>query len=468
MTNPVLLMLIERLLWPIPRVRWEAARSLATLIREEDNNAASALLDWIHARRLESEVALGLGIIDAFCLGDYFEFAEVTNSIRAPSLLSDFLLKRNFTDASGLSPTRYTTSPSEPASLRQHEEEWFDLYREEAVPPIFSYVLTQLQEETGFPFMMDWQYEWRWLQATNPRPEIRRPSFFFGGRPYLPSYFLTGQRELYLSAYLRTLATAAKLGSLTLDEAESYATLALSMNRGLAGLEPVARPDWTLNLLSWDARDAKVLVQRLWEDAQGAVTSGESPIALRVVEFDEDSFVEFDLALTVGPPGFTEGPAVAKTHDILTLGKHPVEMAGPVGRNADIRDFPIEYPLVLAQGIMPKALGCVHIELVNRLKLASPYVFGIPAIVQCTSSQVHLEKEGEIISRWVHWYTDWEPAIFQELDSTVGSITTVSRSKLDKLCTLHGLDIALLVRGRRATRRELSLGQEVRTETFWM
>ena len=89
-------MLIERLLWPIPRVRWEAARSVANLIREEDEKAANALLNWLHVRRLESEVALGLGIIDAFCLADYFEFADVTNSIRAPSLLSDFLLKREF------------------------------------------------------------------------------------------------------------------------------------------------------------------------------------------------------------------------------------------------------------------------------------------------------------------------------------------------------------------------------------
>ena len=84
MTSPVLLMLLERLLWPVPRVRWEAGRSLAHLIREGDREAANGLLNWISTRRLESEAVLGLGIIDAFDLGAYFEFTDVSKAVRAP------------------------------------------------------------------------------------------------------------------------------------------------------------------------------------------------------------------------------------------------------------------------------------------------------------------------------------------------------------------------------------------------
>ncbi len=152
MTNPILQMLLERLLWPVPRVRWEVARSLARLIREGDREAASGLLNWISARQLESEVILGLGIIDAFDLGAYFEFADVHKAIQAPSHLSDYLLKKNFANASGLSPFRYAISPPEPATLPQHEEAWFDRCRKWAVPPIFSGELTRLQESTDFPF----------------------------------------------------------------------------------------------------------------------------------------------------------------------------------------------------------------------------------------------------------------------------------------------------------------------------
>ena len=47
MTEPALAMLLERLLWPVPRIRWEVCRSLARLIRKGNENVARSLLDWI-------------------------------------------------------------------------------------------------------------------------------------------------------------------------------------------------------------------------------------------------------------------------------------------------------------------------------------------------------------------------------------------------------------------------------------
>ena len=141
MTSPALRMLLERLLWPVPRVRWEVGRSLAHLIRETDGEAASGLLNWISARQLESEAVLGLGIIDAFDLGAYFEFADVLKAVRAPSHLSDWLLKRNFTDASDLIPSRYAISPSEPASgCLNTRKLGLTVIASRAVPPMFSAV----------------------------------------------------------------------------------------------------------------------------------------------------------------------------------------------------------------------------------------------------------------------------------------------------------------------------------------
>ena len=258
MTNPILQMLLERLLWPVPRVRWEVARSLARLIREKDGEAAKGLLNWISARQLESEAVLGLSIIDAFDLGTYFKFADVSQAVRAPSHLSDYLLKRNFTNASDLSPFRYAISPPEPTTLPQHEEAWFDRHCKSAVPPIFSSTLTRLQTSTGFPFRKRWEHDWRWLQATHTRPEAKYPRFFSDGDRDRAGQFDFGQRELYVSAYLRTLAFAARQG-LPHDIAEHYAMIALAMNPGLADLEPINRPNWAQNLLSCDAGRTKNL-----------------------------------------------------------------------------------------------------------------------------------------------------------------------------------------------------------------
>ena len=461
-------MLLERLLWPIPRVRWEVARSLARLIREKDREAASGLLNWISARRLESEAIIGLGIIDAFDLGTYFEFSDVSKAVRAPSHLSDWLLKRNFTDASGLSPFRYAVSPSEPATLSPDEEAWFDRYCKSAVPPIFTSVLTHLQESTDFPFREHWKHEWRWLQATDPRPETVFPYFFFGADRARVGQFDRGQRELYVSAFLRTLAYFALHGPINHEVAEKYALLAaLTMNRGLADLEPVNRPDWARNLLPCDARRTKELARSLWTSAEDNVIPSEVPIALKVVDHDTNAFVEFDVMLAIGRSGFTVGLAEAETLDLLLAKDRPGEMSGLVARDEGINPFTTRRPLAMIQCVLPEILGRTHIDMAFNIRLGAPVVLGTSANVVCSPSDVRLEWGGEILSRCVHWYADWEPTAFPELESAIGSITTVSNSIMDKLQVSHGLEIARLVQVRRATRSEIYEEFKVETEAYW-
>ena len=468
MTSPALLMLLERLLWPVPRVRWEAGRSLARLIREGDREATRGLLNWISTRQLESEAVLGLGVIDAFDLGAYFEFADVSKVVQAPSHLSDWILKRNFTDTSGLSPIRYAISPSEPATLPQHQDAWFERYRKWAVPPMFSLALTRLQESTGLPFLKRWEHDWRWLQTTDPRPAAEYPHFFYGGDRSRVGQFDHGQREIYISAYLRMLAYAAIHGRMPHDLAEHYAMLALTMNRGLADLEPVDRPDWARNFLPCEDGSMKELAQKLWASAEAATKPGEVLIALRVVDLDTKGFVEFDLTMTIGPSGFTAGPANAEELDTLVANERPGEMAGLVGRETGINPLFVELPIAITQRIQPEIIGRVHIEVNLNVRLASPYVFGTPANVQCGPSEIRLETGTEVLSRWVHWYTNWEPTIFPELGSTVSSMTTVLKSRLDKLRASQGAEIARLVRVRRGARQEIFGKCEVETESYWV
>ena len=468
MTSPALLMLLERLLWPVPRIRWEAGRSLARLIREGNREATKGLLNWISTRQLESEAVLGLGVIDAFDLGAYFEFADVSRVVRSPSHLSDWILKRNFTDTSGLSPSRYAISPSEPATLPQHQEAWFDRYLRWAVPPIFSLELTRLQESTGLPFLERWEHDWRWLQATAPRPAVEYPHLFSGGDRGRVGQFDHGQREIYVSAYLRMLAFAAIHGPIPHDFAERYAMLALTMNRGLADLEPVERPDWARNLLPCESGSMKKLTQELWASAQAATKPGEVLIALRVVDFDRRGFVEFDSTLTIGPSGFTAGPAKSEELDTLITNERAGEMSGLVG--GEVGNVPLlnKRPREMTQSVQPDFIGRVHVEIDLNVRLASPYVFGTPANVQCSPSEIRLEAGCDVLSRWVHWYANWEPTIFPDLGSAVGSMTTVSKSRLDKLRASHGVEIARLVRVRRGTRREIYEKCEVETESYWV
>ena len=467
MTSPAILMLLERLLWPIPRVRWETARSLARLIREEDGESANSLLNWISARRLESEAVLGLGIIDAFDLSAFFKFEEVSQAVRAPSHLSDLLLKKNFPNANGLSPFRYAISPPEPSTLTVGERSWFDRYRKAAVPPMFSGELKRLQQMTGIPFRARWEHDWRWLQATHPRPEPD-PHFFSGVDRERIGQFDLGQRELYVSAFLRTLAYYAVSGAISHEIAEHFSLLSLTMNRGLANLEPIPRPVWARNLLPCEAGRTKKLTQKLWACVEAAARPGEVPIALRVVDLDTQNFVEFDLTLAVGPINFTSRTPEVETHSKFIENKRPGEMEGLVSRNANFDWFSLDYPLAMTEVILLKDLGRVHIDMACNIRLASPDVFGTSANVKCSPTDIRLEAGGDVVSRWVHWYADWEPTVFRELHSTVGSMTTVLKSSLEKLRASRGMEIARLVRVHRGTRREIYEKHKVETEAYWI
>ena len=465
MTEPALSILLERLLWPVPRVRWEVGRSLARLIREGDGEATRGLLDWISARQLESEAVLGLGVIDAFDLGAHFDFTEVLEAVRAPSHLSYWILKQNFTAAHRLSTFRYTVSPSEPATLPRGEEAMFERYRKQAVPPIFSTELTRLHELTGFPFLQRWEHEWRWLQATDPRPAPSLLHFFSHGERDRIGQFDPGQREFYVSAYLRTLAFAAISGVMPHHVAELYALLALTMNRGLADLEPIDRPEWTWNLLPCDTGGTHELARKLWEHAEAASKPGEVPLALRVVDVGTEGFMEIDTTLTIGPAGFTAKTAEADNLSFLTVDQSPGRMTGLVGEQS--RRHPPQRPLVMSQVILPLDIGLTHIEVAPNVRLASPEVFGTSATIHCGRSGIRLEAGADVFSRWVHWYANWEPTRSPKLKSAVGSMTMVSRAKLDTLRALPGVEIGRLVQVRRAVRPASYKDYEVEEETFW-
>lgn len=469
MTNPALLVLLERLLWPVPRIRAEAGRAVAGLIREGDEETKHALLGWISCRTLESEVVLGLGIIDAFDLGKYFEFDEVSESIRSPSILSDWILKRNFNTAKGLSPFRYDASRREQAVLPTNVGMWFDRFREFAVPPIFSAMVDHLEQLSCFPMRSRWEHEWRWLQETNPRPALGGADFFLHRdlRRIRPLH--QGQRELYVSAYLRTLAYTMNIGAIPIDVAEYFSLAALTMTRGLADLVPVQRPEWTMNLLSCKPEDTRRAAQDLLSHAEVAARPGEQPVALRAIDVGEEGFVEFVLTLVVGPTGFVHGPAECETLDYIHVSEQPGSMAGPVNSDAsmlDIRSY--ELPLPICQTFVPEPAGSVHVELSLETRLASPQLFGNHARLECKPAEISLILGSEVLSRWIYWYTDWDPATFDDLDSYVGSLSTVSEASLASLLETGGLETSWLVQVRLAKKPRSYVKPDIYEESFWM
>ena len=467
MTEPALSLLMERLLWPVPRVRWEVARSLATLIREKHREAPKALVDWISTRQLESEVVLGLDIIEAFDLGRFFCFRELNEAIGAPSHLSDSLLKANFSDASGLYPFRYEVSPGESAPLGEEVDAWFHQYRRWSVAPILSMEFEKMGQSTGFPFIQHWNHEWRWLQFQYPRPSAEYPLYFSGGDRQLKGQFDQGQRELYLSAYLRTLAYASLSGVISDEVAEQLALLTMPMNRGFADLSPIKRPPWARDLRARASMNTQQLAQDLLDQASASCRPGHTPVALRAIETSETGFIELDISMAVGPHGQMEeidGVAEAPLHFLV---EHPGRVSGAICPKS-LNPSRIGSPTLATQAVVPEIIGRCHLEFPLQVRLASPDVFATSGNICCDEFEIRLDTATEIFSTWTHWYTDWQPVTFPELGSTLSSVTTVSESSLNKLRLVVGQQIRHLARVKTLVRPEPFRDSNLEEQVFWL
>ena len=467
MTDPTIPILLERLLWPVPRVRWEAARALARLIRQNNAEAPRALLDWISSRELESEAVLGLDIIEAFDLSSYFTFAQISRAVQAPSHLSNLILKQNFPGAINLPLFRFAVSSEEPANLSLEIDSWFERYRKWAVPPIFSDQFERLERATGFPFMSRWKHEWSWLQAIHQRPSAEYPLYFSRGDRERLGYFDHAQRELYVSAYLRTLAYATMRGPLIPADAEQFSLLALPFTRGLADLQPIERPHWTYDLTSTNPENIEHVAECLWNSSTSLCNSDETPISLRIFEANKEGFIDFDIVMTLTPLARRSADSVeimqySRLVNDQSLGRYETRAT----QHPIVRVPSLDRPVALAELFQPKYIGRAHIGLGDVIRLASPRIFGIPAEIVCDEAEIRLDTADGTLSRWIHWYADWEPVNFPELEPIVCSLVTVSQSNIDSIQQLLGTQLDRWVRVQRADRSSSYGKYEVTSEVF--
>ncbi|MFN4297257.1 MAG: hypothetical protein ACK4FB_10485 [Brevundimonas sp.] len=461
-------LLTERLLWPVPRVRWEAARGLARLIRAGDQVAREALLVWISRRDLESEVMLGLGVIDGFDLCGAFSFDEVSRAVKAPSFLSDLLLARNFADAERLFPFRYALSPDAPAPISDEVAAWFERYWHAAVPPVFRRTLERLEEESGWPFLKQWKHDWCWLQSTHPRPVPDRPYYFFDHDREGVGQIDLGQRELYISAYLRTLAHAALRGPLPNDVAEGHALHALTLTPGLATLRSVPAPEWATGRPQGIEveEDVRAEALRLWSAARSDLAVDEVPLHLTVTRRSADEWLELELSLAVGRPGFRGTGIKPMILKPAIIGGETGEFVRLFAQQVRPQDIPLDPPLILVQEIHPAWPGRFHSDILAGMSLASPVLFG-PAVLDSHEDVVRLRLGLDNVSTWRHWYDGWSPGQPADLRSPINSLTGAKAANIEALVKGSGGELGVWVSARHGIRKQSYSDYIVQDATFW-
>lgn len=446
-------MLIARLRWPSPRVRWETARTIARLVEAGDRVAKESLTDWIGRRTLESEIAIGLGVVDGFGLEDQFEPDDLIEAIKVPSVLSDRLMAAMFGDSRRSGADRHQCSPDVEVELPAAVDRCFDRYRRFAVPPVFEMTLRAIEKSTGAPLVARWKHEWRWLQAMQERPVTEYPDYFFSPstKGEVGSYD-GAQREVFATAYLRALHWAHRALDAPIDVMEHYSLIALTTNRGLARVEPRSRKPWARLTLS-PRDDWRQEAEKLWIGACSNSKGNEHPIAVNVRHAEKTGFVDYRLTLVAVPsdmPVKDDGPSAFKS----LVFDDDREFGGRVGLVGAIGVGGIDGPIALAQTVSPRNWGRFHIDLAQEITLLSPILLGGPMTVEGRTDEVVGKVGRSIVTRWHYWLSGWSPASPAEMVTSVPSVTTARCDILDLLEAKLGIRYVIWARTVRGIRSD--------------
>ena len=464
--DPSLGLLLERLLWPVPRVRWEAARALARLVRAGNDGALDALLRWTAKRALESESLLGLGVIHAFDLADFCPEDTARRTVSKPSLASDWMLRTVYDTHERSAPFRYAVSPQTPAHLNEDAAALFDRLKTMAVPPVFLRTLERLEGVLDFGFVDRWRHDWSWI-CRSQGGRVPVVQFFLGPGQGRGGTLHMPQGEMLVSAYLRTLAYAMHIGTIRADQAEYHAMLALPMNRGLAELEPVERPAWSRNLLQRWRDSGQELVEEIWTQAGRHTRADDTPAALHVVDTDERDFIEVDIDVVLGHGTLSAGEPAAEAPKFGWEDAEPGCMGGDIQlREASLG--PLVEPMTLACLVAPEHVGRVDASVALEVKLACLALGWRRGRVRCRRNDVELQVDAEVVSRWHHWYAEWGPSRFTQLDTVVSSITTIQRTWLLEYAKSSDLSVAIVAWVHVGTREHRHQDHCVDVHEFWI
>ncbi|MCC8432265.1 hypothetical protein LJ725_25095 [Reyranella aquatilis] len=464
MTPPEIELLLHRMLWPVFQVRWEAARRLAELIDTGDIEAARGLITWISERRLESEVIIGLSVIDTFDLASHFNYNAVVSAVRAPSHLSDTLMQRLF----NRSPNSCYGFGEGTPRINAHIAAYFHKKMGQAIPLSFQSTFEFLQERTGLPFLARWEYEWQWLQGHVAEPLSSSPHWFSWEDQRGIGHFDLRQREVYLSAFLRTLAYAAHAWGLDRGAAERIALEICPLDRGLARLVYGERPSWTQGLAS-SALSPASISDLVWKSAEGQLASGRALLSVRAVDISELEFKEIEVDLVAGCACWS----LPEDREGLS----PLEHLWL--RVSDPRDFQSvliwppksipkpPYPLTVVA--TPGEYARWHIDLFpTHLQVASPEMFNHEAKVELRDNGIGLAVSRQDASATRIWNTSWSPTKPDMLSSRIGRATDVRTADLQLFLAQKKLRTRRLAYIRMGRRKTEYSDFEVERTVFWL
>ena len=456
-SGPALSFLFQRLKWPVPMSRWRTAKEIRNLLNDPGTRSLTTdvLLDYLDQCKTESEVCEILTIVFLTSPVGRSAHPAITSRIHCPSILADMILERTYGLGSALGGWEWTHSGRAPGDFAGGS--YFEEHKEAHVPPIIASNLRKLERVSGYPFLQHWAYEWKTLRDKLGTYCTRYPHYFddvLEARAGIMGQYWQSIREVYLSAYLRTLAYAVTERGLPQRIAEDYCLDIVHGIGGLFDVDPDARPSWLSDLPERFCAPGVNFTPLVRELVQAARANGmrlvslDTPVASSVQRFANLTLsahlVTLDYELPDGAYLYEKMPLLLlrDTFELKGLpAKITIEEASTVGKAGD--------EVAVCSCLFPIPFGTWQGDYF-RLGLRVPAPYAVPNTeIRCAHDSIDcVASDGKVVSRTRIWTDNWTPPHPKGGSTRCGTTTMIDQELLAEAMQRLGRKLAFFIRLR--------------------
>lgn len=456
-TSLALSFLFQRLKWPVPMSRWRTAKEIRSLLNDPSTRSSTtdALLNYLDQCRTESEVCEILTVVYLTSPAGRPTRTALVSQTHCTSILADMILERTYGQGQGIGGWRQAHSDRAPMDFEAGS--YFEEHKTAHVPPILMNNLRRLERTSGYPLRQHWAYEWKILRGKLGTHYTRYPYYFENvsdARSGIMGQYWQRMRDVYISAYLRTLAYAVSKLGMPQRIAEVYC---LDIVHGIAGLfdvEPSVRPGWLSDCperFCAPGADFTSLVRELVQAARAegmSLVSLDTPVASSVQKFANLTLS----AHLISPDYELPDGAVLYEKTLLLPVTNSFELkcplAGITSEEAST-DGKTGNEVAFCSTLFPIPFGTWQSDYFSMgLRIPAPYTTP-NAEIRCTRESINcIAPDGKLVSKTRIWNDNWTPQYPKGGSTRCGTATMVDQEMLANAMERLGRKLAFFVRLR--------------------
>jgi hypothetical protein len=427
-------MLLQRLNWPVPMVRWRAAKAVRNLLNSDATRSTTTtlLLDFLQRCSCESETTAVLSVVQMTKPDARPGRVALVSRIHHRSVLADAILERAYGARNGMGGWQHCHSGFVPRGFVATE--YFDEHKAAHVPGILASNIDRLQNATGYPFRRQWAFEWQSLCERTKTGYTLYPHYFDDAIQtpgHVVGQYWQRQSEMYRSAYLRTLHLAVGEVGLSREIATRFCAESVPSIEGLFDIEPGSRPIWLGSIPERCVENPESFPGLMAELTTATAALPMRPVSVRMpIARSATRYADLTLTAALASPDFVPRPGAGLNVplDLMDVG----QSFALTGRRpeVDLDDAQTSgatgFAVPVCTSLMPMPYGIWHLDyLAVGMPIPTSYCLPADSVISCSTEGIHATAANSIVASLQFWHDEWTPNYPKEGNTRCGVVTTL-------------------------------------------